>query len=56
MVAIGDVRHGSGKLVAPAVGEGVMAIDMVHDQLAKLGGPRNNYRTTTRSRDVGTAG
>jgi thioredoxin reductase (NADPH) len=34
--AVGDVRHGSVKRVASAVGEGSIAIQMVHDYLAKL--------------------
>ncbi len=31
--AVGDVRHGSVKRVASAVGEGSIAIRMVHDYL-----------------------
>jgi hypothetical protein len=34
--AVGDVRHGSVKRVASAVGEGSIAIQMVHDYLTKL--------------------
>ena len=34
--AVGDVRHGSVKRVASAVGEGGMAIHMVHERLANL--------------------
>ena len=34
--AVGDVRHGSVKRVASAVGEGGMAIHMVHERLASL--------------------
>lgn len=34
----GDVRHGSIKRVASAVGEGAMAIALVHSYLASLGG------------------
>jgi thioredoxin reductase (NADPH) len=34
--AVGDVRHGSVKRVASAVGEGSIAIQMVHDYLSKL--------------------
>ena len=32
--AVGDVRHGSVKRVASSVGEGSVAIRMVHDHLA----------------------
>jgi thioredoxin reductase len=32
--AVGDVRHGSIKRVASAVGEGLIAIRLVHDYLA----------------------
>jgi thioredoxin reductase (NADPH) len=32
--AIGDVRHGSVKRVASAVGAGAMAVAMVHEYLA----------------------
>jgi thioredoxin reductase (NADPH) len=34
--AVGDVRHGSVKRVASAVGEGSIAIRLVHDYLAAL--------------------
>ena len=34
--AVGDVRHGSVKRVASSVGEGSVAIRMVHDYLARL--------------------
>ncbi|MGY1688112.1 FAD-dependent oxidoreductase [Geodermatophilus sp. SYSU D00867] len=37
--AVGDVRHGSVKRVASAVGEGAVAIRMVHDHLGRLRGP-----------------
>jgi thioredoxin reductase (NADPH) len=33
--AVGDVRHGSVKRVASAVGEGAMAVRLVHDHLAQ---------------------
>jgi thioredoxin reductase (NADPH) len=32
--AVGDVRHGSIKRVATAVGEGAMAIRLVHERLS----------------------
>jgi thioredoxin reductase (NADPH) len=35
--AVGDVRHGSVKRVASAVGEGSVAIRLVHDYLALPG-------------------
>ncbi|HYP06184.1 MAG TPA: FAD-dependent oxidoreductase [Bryobacteraceae bacterium] len=35
--AVGDVRHGSVKRVATSVGEGAMAVAMVHQYLATLG-------------------
>jgi thioredoxin reductase (NADPH) len=33
--AVGDVRHGSVKRVASAVGEGAMAVRLVHERLAQ---------------------
>lgn len=33
--AVGDVRHGSVKQVASAVGEGSVSVRMVHDYLAE---------------------
>jgi thioredoxin reductase (NADPH) len=38
--AVGDIRSGSIKRVASAVGEGAMAIRLVHEHLARVGGPR----------------
>jgi thioredoxin reductase (NADPH) len=35
--AVGDVRHGSVKRVAAAVGEGSVAIGSVHQYLAEVG-------------------
>ncbi|MCW2615781.1 MAG: cyclic nucleotide-binding protein [Frankiales bacterium] len=32
--AVGDVRRGSVKRVAPAVGEGALAVTLVHQHLA----------------------
>ena len=37
LFAAGDVRHGSTKRVARAVGEGAMAVALVHRRLAELG-------------------
>ena len=36
MFAAGDVRHGSTKRVAGAVGEGAMAVALAHRRLAEL--------------------
>ncbi len=36
MFAAGDVRHGSVKRVASAVGEGAMAVTFVHQYLEEL--------------------
>ncbi len=38
--AVGDVRHGSVKRVASAVGTGSMAVQFVHQYLAEAGRPR----------------
>ena len=38
MFAAGDVRSGSVKRVASAVGEGAMAVRQVHERLELLGG------------------
>ena len=35
--AAGDVRSGSTKRVASAVGEGAMAVRLVHEHLAQMG-------------------
>ena len=35
--AVGDTRHGSIKRVASAVGEGSMAVQLIHQYLAELG-------------------
>jgi thioredoxin reductase (NADPH) len=37
--AVGDVRNGSIKRVAAAVGEGSSAVRSVHDHLASIGHP-----------------
>jgi thioredoxin reductase (NADPH) len=37
--AAGDVRSGPVKRVASAVGEGAMAVRMVHQYLEQVGGP-----------------
>jgi thioredoxin reductase (NADPH) len=38
--AAGDMRHGSIKRVASAVGEGAMAVQLIHEYLARLGAGR----------------
>ena len=38
VLAVGDVRSGSIKRVASAVGEGAMAVRLVHEHLARVGG------------------
>ena len=40
MFFAGDVRHGSVKRVASAVGEGAMAVQLVHRYLEKPNEPR----------------
>jgi thioredoxin reductase (NADPH) len=37
--ALGDVRHGSTKRLASAVGEGAVAVRLVHEYLEKPGAP-----------------
>jgi thioredoxin reductase (NADPH) len=39
VLAVGDVRSGSIKRVASAVGEGSMAVRLVHEHLARMGTP-----------------
>ena len=34
--AVGDVRHGSVKRVASAVGEGAIAVTLVHEYVAEI--------------------
>jgi thioredoxin reductase (NADPH) len=38
LFAAGDVRHGSTKRVAGAVGEGAMAVALAHQRLSELAG------------------
>lgn len=38
--AVGDVRHGSVKRVASAVGEGSISIQMVHEHLSQVSNGR----------------
>ena len=45
--AAGDVRSGSIKRVAAAVGEGSMAVRLVHERLAALGVPPSRWRCPT---------
>ena len=51
VLAAGDVRHGSAKRVASAVGEGSVAVQLVH-QLFEAHGWRARGRATTRSEPV----
>jgi thioredoxin reductase (NADPH) len=44
--AAGDVRSGSIKRVAAAVGEGAMAVRLVHEHLASIGGTRTGSAPT----------
>jgi thioredoxin reductase (NADPH) len=37
VMAIGDVRHGSAKRMAAAIGDGATAVSLVHDYIATLG-------------------
>jgi thioredoxin reductase (NADPH) len=39
LFAAGDVRHGSTKRCATAIGEGAMAVALVHRHLAEAGSP-----------------
>ena len=45
--AVGDVRSGSVKRVASAVGEGSMAVRFVHEHLEDLGVPLSQWRRLT---------
>jgi thioredoxin reductase (NADPH) len=36
--AVGDIRHGSVKRVAPSVGSGAIAVQLVHDYLSSFDG------------------
>ena len=46
--AAGDVRHGSTKRVAGAVGEGAMAVALAHRRLAELDAPSGDARSAGR--------
>ncbi|GAB1688574.1 hypothetical protein KRM28CT15_03770 [Krasilnikovia sp. M28-CT-15] len=45
VLAVGDVRSGSIKRVASAVGEGSMAVRLIHDHLARFGHPADRRRS-----------
>ena len=45
VLAVGDVRSGSIKRVASAVGEGSMAVRLIHDHLARYGQPADGQRS-----------
>jgi len=49
--AVGDVRHGSIKRVAEAVGEGSVAVGAVHRHLAELAAPPPRSRSAGRARE-----
>jgi thioredoxin reductase (NADPH) len=51
--AIGDVRAGSIKRVASAVGEGAMAVWLIHQHLALLDGARPHIERTLTLQDEG---
>lgn len=44
--AVGDVRSGSTRMVAPAVGEGGMAVRFVAEHLARTAQPRHTHSST----------
>ncbi|GLW35398.1 FAD-dependent oxidoreductase [Actinoplanes regularis] len=47
VLAVGDVRSGSIKRVASAVGEGSMAVRLIHDHLARFGQAAGQQRSRT---------
>jgi thioredoxin reductase (NADPH) len=47
VLAVGDVRSGSIKRVASAVGEGSMAVRLIHDHLARFGHAADRQRSST---------
>jgi thioredoxin reductase (NADPH) len=47
VLAVGDVRSGSIKRVASAVGEGSMAVRLIHDHLATFGHAADRQRSRT---------
>ncbi|MFC4070482.1 FAD-dependent oxidoreductase [Actinoplanes subglobosus] len=47
VLAVGDVRSGSIKRVASAVGEGSMAVRLLHEHLARLGHAAERQRSST---------
>lgn len=47
VLAVGDVRSGSIKRVASAVGEGSMAVRLIHDHLARFGAAADRQRSRT---------
>ena len=47
VLAVGDVRSGSIKRVASAVGEGSMAVRLIHDHLARFGSAAERPRSGT---------
>ena len=53
--AVGDVRHGSIKRVASAVGDGSIAIRLIHDYLALPPPERKGHEPRLRGQGCGTA-
>jgi thioredoxin reductase (NADPH) len=53
--AVGDVRHGSIKRVASAVGDGSIAIRLIHDYLALPPPERKGHKPRLRGQGCGTA-
>ena len=47
VLAVGDVRSGSIKRVASAVGEGSMAVRLIHDHLARFGPAADRQQSST---------
>jgi hypothetical protein len=48
LFAAGDIRHGPAKRVASAVGEGAMAVALIHDHLAQLPSAQSQRSSPTR--------
>ncbi|HEX5614983.1 MAG TPA: FAD-dependent oxidoreductase [Acidimicrobiia bacterium] len=54
--AVGDVRHGSVKRIASAVGEGSVCVSLVHDYLTQLPRPEDHPEATFRAGEVSATG
>jgi thioredoxin reductase (NADPH) len=53
--AVGDVRHGSMKRVASAVGDGSIAIRLIHEYLALTPPAREGHETRLQGQECGAA-